>query len=203
MPWRLRLACFLLVLCVWFPLHKRVSGTWESCWQAENASVFDRFCLRWVGNAAFRAFAKTPQTHQVAATAQVACFPNHHDSGDWLCIFRNFDTGRTSVDSMSCEGLDSNLQQLFNDGWNLRKQHPDAVLESTSTGRPEHICFHKKGAGSVQWTHAHLFQDLPPPDSMQLNGEDVYCTTVGPLDTEGLEQSVRLAASNISRKVCG
>jgi hypothetical protein len=199
MPWSLRLASFLLILSLWFPWHRSMS--WDACWLAKSASVFDRSCLRWVGNSAFRAFAKKPEAHSVAATPTTACFPNHHDAGDWLCIFREFDKGKTSVDMMACKDLENNLHQLFKDGWELRKRHPDTVLEATSTGRPEHICFHKNGAGSVQWTHAHLFQDLPPPDGMQLNGSDVYCTTVGPLDL-GLEQSARVAASRITQKLC-
>jgi hypothetical protein len=170
------------------------------CWNITSAQTFEQQCLDDAGNAAFWRFATSPESATpgtVAFTPTTTCFLNHRDSRDWLCIFRDFATGRTSVDDMSRSTLRQNLEVLFTEGWQLRGPQETANARNNA----EHICFHKKGTGSVQWTHAHLFQELPPPDGMQLvGGRDTYCVSVGPLNAVAPPLAATLAAQEIARQ---
>lgn len=161
-----------------FALHRPQ----PQCWNVTSLQTFFKEdCLEDAGNAAFWRFASSPESANpgtVAFTPTTSCFVNHQDPQDWLCIFRDFGIGQTSIDNMSRETLQQNLLVLFTDGWQLRGPR-EGVHDRNNM---EHICFHRKGTGSVQWTHAHIFQQLPPPDGMRLvGGWDTYCTSVGPL----------------------
>jgi hypothetical protein len=169
----------------------------KACWESTTLPEFSKRCRRWSGNDSFHSFAKEPQKYpQVASTEEIACFPNHLDKArDWLCIFRDFSVGQTSIEAMKKEMLEKNLKSLFLKGWELRQKRRGIPLD----GSPEYVCFHKNGAGSVQWTHAHMFKELPAPDGMDLNGADVYC--VGPLKETDISAAAKAAAHDLTSKV--
>jgi hypothetical protein len=198
----MRFALLTVIAMTIFNWSSALRRPQPQCW---NATLLQTFftdnCLEDAGNAAFWRFATSPESAApgiVAHTPTTSCFVNHQDPQDWLCIFRDFDIGQTSIDSMFRETLQQNLQILFTDGWQLRgpREGPN------DRDNMEHICFHRRGTGSVQWTHAHIFQRLPPPDGMQLvGGWDTYCASVGPLNAIDPSIAASRAAQDIVRQI--
>lgn len=96
----------------------------------------------------------------------VACFDNHKEPRDRLCIMRDFEQGRSNIEAMPLAARERTLRKL------LEGAARDAARRRVAL--PEMACLNPADKATVPWTHVHLFEKGLNPDG---GVEDhAYCT---------------------------